>query len=172
MKMCQIGNHLATISNNQKKISIALTNFEWFWKYQLDFKFLRFTIKTIKSMVKNLSYIFEKQLRILKCPPMREGVMHIAFSEATSISFFFCWCCCCFCFCFLILDNLCLLITIGLLNLHYVRSARFCDKFWNIFQNINPCNQRTDKITRHLLEGRAHTRKLVFWSASFLSRVL
>ena len=94
----------------------------------------------------------------------------LLFLKQLQFLFFFCWCCCCFCF--LILDNLCLLITIGLLNLHYLRSARFCDKFWNIFQNINPCNQRTDKITRHLLEGRAHTRKLVFWSASFLSRVL
>ena len=161
MKMCQIGNHLATISNNQKKISIALTNFEWFWKYQLDFKFLRFTIKTIKSTVKNLSYIFEKQLRILTCSPMRVKVMHIAFSEADSISFllllFF------FFVFFFISDNLCLLISIGLLNLHYVRSARFCDKFWNIFQNINPCNQRPDKITMHLLEGRAQTRMPLFW---------
>ena len=130
MKMCQIGNHLATISNNQKKISIALTNFEWFWKYQLDFKFLRFTIKTIKSTVKNLSYIFEKQLRILPCPPMRAKVMHVAFSEAdwfyfvvVVVGFFL--------FVFLIPDNLCLLFSIGLLNLHYVRSASF-DKllFW------------------------------------------
>ena len=133
MKMCQIGNHLATISNNQKKISIALTNFEWFWKYQLDFKFLRFTIKTIKSTVKNLSYIFEKQLRILPCRPMRVKVMHVAFSETYWISFvvvavgFFL-------FVFLIPDNLCLLISIGLLNLHYVRSARFCENFGIYFK--------------------------------------
>ena len=83
---------------------------------------------------------------------------------------------CCWCFfvvaVFLISDNLCLLISIGLLNLHYVRSAKFSEKFWDIFQNINPCNQRPDKITRHLLQGRAHTRKLLFWSASFLSWVL
>ena len=96
--MCQIGNHLATISNNKKKTSIALTNFECFLKYQLYFKFLRFTIKTIKSTVKDLSYIFEKQLRILTCPPMRAKVMHIAFSEANSIYFLLLvfFCCCCF----------------------------------------------------------------------------
>ena len=162
MKMCQIGNHLATISNDKKKSSIALTRFEWFLKYQLYFKFLQFTIKIIKSTVKNLSYIFEKQLRILPCRPMRVKVMHVAFSETYWISFvvvavgFFL-------FVFLIPDNLCLLISIGLLNLHYVRSASFCKKFWNIFQNINPCNQRSDKITRHLLERRAHTRKPLFW---------
>ena len=130
MKMCQIGNHLATISNDKKKSSIALTRFEWFLKYQLYFKFLQFTIKTIKSTVKNLSYIFEKQLRILPCPPMRAKVMHVAFSEAdwfsfvvVVVGFFF--------FVFLIPDNLCLLFSIGLLNLHYVRSASF-DKllFW------------------------------------------
>ena len=130
MKMCQIGNHLATISNDKKKSSIALTRFEWFLKYQLYFKFLQFTIKTIKSTVKNLSYIFEKQLRILPCPPMRAKVMHVAFSEAdwfyfvvVVVGFFL--------FVFLIPDNLCLLFSIGLLNLHYVRSASF-DKllFW------------------------------------------
>ena len=160
MKMCQIGNHLATISNDKKKSSIALTRFEWFLKYQLYFKFLQFTIKIIKSTVKNLSYIFEKQLRILPCPPMRAKVMHVAFLkqiEFLLLLLFF------FLFVFLIPDNLCLLISIGLLNLHYVRSASFCKKFWNIFQNINPCNQRSDKITRHLLERRAHTRKPLFW---------
>ena len=94
------------------------------------------------------------------CPPMIAGVMHIAFSAADSISFF----CCCFFFFFffLILDNLSLLIPIGLLKLYYVRSARFCEKFWNTCQNINPYNQRPHKITRHLLEGRAHTRKPLF----------
>ena len=170
MKLCQIGNHLATISNNKIKNSIALTRFEWFLKYQLDFKFLQFTIKTIKSTVKNLSYIFEKELRILTYPPMWAKIMRIAFSEGDPIYFllllllFFVF--------FLISDNLCLLISIGLLNLHYVRSARLSEKSWDIFQNINPCNQRPDKITRHLLQGRAHTRKLLFWSASFLSWVL
>ena len=129
MKMCQIGNHLATISNDKKKSSIALTRFEWFLKYQLYFKFLQFTIKTIKSTVKNLSYIFEKQLRILPCPPMRAKVMHVAFSEADW--FYFVVVVGFFLFVFLIPDNLCLLFSIGLLNLHYVRSASF-DKllFW------------------------------------------